>query len=102
MDVPHETDLVKKRRVAIRTTRKAFAYNISLPTSGMTNRHRLLVSGHPLSHEAGIQVLAGTIRSGETPPVAALREAQEETGLTRLALIGLLGCQRFRCGTLWS
>ncbi|GAA4704318.1 NUDIX domain-containing protein [Streptomyces youssoufiensis] len=32
--------------------------------------------------EVGIQVPAGSIRPGETPEAAALREAGEETGLS--------------------
>lgn len=67
--------------------RKAFAY--------ITNGTRLLVFEHPLSPEAGIQVPAGTMRDDESPSVAVLREAREETGLTRLPLVGLLGRQRF-------
>lgn len=38
---------------------------------------------------------AGTIRDDESPPDAVLREAREETDLTRLAIVGLLGRQRF-------
>jgi 8-oxo-dGTP pyrophosphatase MutT (NUDIX family) len=71
--------------------RKAFAYITSLTTSGP----RLLVFSHPLSPEAGIQVPTGTMRDGELPPDAALREAREETGLDRLTLVGLLGRQEF-------
>lgn len=85
------------------TRRKAFAYITSgttrLTTSGttrvITTGHRLLVFSHPLSPEAGIQVPAGTMRDDESPPDAVLREAWEETGLTRLTLVGLLGRQRF-------
>lgn len=41
--------------------------------------------------EVGIQVPAGTIKPGEQPIGAALREAQEETGLTDLRVVGKLG-----------
>lgn len=41
---------------------------------------RLLVFSHPESPEAGIQVPAGGIERGEDPAVAAVREAEEETG----------------------
>lgn len=41
--------------------------------------------------QAGVQVPAGTIRSGEDPADAALREATEETGLTDLRVIRKLG-----------
>ncbi|MDQ3541791.1 MAG: NUDIX domain-containing protein [Chloroflexota bacterium] len=70
----------------------------SLTTSLTTSRDRLLVFSHPLSPEAGIQVPAGTVRDNETPEDAVLREAREETGLTALTLVGLLGRQRFDVG----
>lgn len=41
--------------------------------------------------EVGIQVPAGSIRPGEAPEVAALREASEETGLKEFKLIRKLG-----------
>lgn len=41
--------------------------------------------------EVGVQVPAGTIKPGEDPADAALREAQEETGLTGLRVVGKLG-----------
>ena len=63
--------------------RKAFAY--------ITHGDRLLVFGHPLAPEAGIQVPAGTIEDGERPENAAVREAREETGLGELALVRFLG-----------
>ncbi|MEM7245040.1 MAG: NUDIX domain-containing protein [Acidobacteriota bacterium] len=52
---------------------------------------RLLVLRHPEHPEAGVQVPGGTRRSGEEPEVAALREAREETGLTGLRIVRLLG-----------
>ncbi|MEZ4865356.1 MAG: NUDIX domain-containing protein [Caldilineaceae bacterium] len=42
------------------------------------DEHQLLLFEHPT---AGIQVPAGTVEAGEAPATAALREAQEETGL---------------------
>jgi len=54
--------------------KKALAY--------ITHHNKLLVFEHPLSPEAGIQVPAGTVKSGESPEDAMMREAQEETGLS--------------------
>ncbi len=64
---------------------KVFAY--------ITNHGRLLLFTHPQSPEAGIQVPAGTVESGETPDSAVMREAFEETGLSDLELTGFLGEQ---------
>ena len=64
---------------------KVFAY--------ITHGHRLLVFRHPAVPEAGIQVPAGTIKAGEHPEAAVLREAFEETGIAGLTLSGLLGEQ---------
>jgi 8-oxo-dGTP pyrophosphatase MutT (NUDIX family) len=41
--------------------------------------------------EVGIQVPAGSIRTGEAPGAAALREAREETGLTEFTIVRKLG-----------
>jgi 8-oxo-dGTP pyrophosphatase MutT (NUDIX family) len=57
----------------------------------ITHGDRLLVLRHVDDPEAGVQVPGGSVEPGETPPVAALREAEEETGLRGLALINLLG-----------
>ncbi len=57
----------------------------------ITHHNRLLVFDHPDSPEAGTQVPAGTLHYKEQPEIAALREAEEETGLTNLRLDGLLG-----------
>lgn len=57
-------------------------------------RHgRLLVLVHEgfALEETGVQVPAGTIRRGESPEEAALREGSEETGLTDLRLARRLG-----------
>jgi 8-oxo-dGTP pyrophosphatase MutT (NUDIX family) len=48
----------------------------------------LLLFEHPF---AGIQFPAGTVEEGESPEVAAQREAAEETGLSGLILAGFLG-----------
>jgi 8-oxo-dGTP pyrophosphatase MutT (NUDIX family) len=63
--------------------RKAFAY--------ITHNDRLLVFVHPHVPEAGIQVPAGTLKPGERPEAAVMREAVEETGLAELKLTGYLG-----------
>lgn len=54
---------------------------------------RLLVFRHLDQpwEQAGLQVPAGTIRPGEEPAAAALREAREETGLATLRLVRELG-----------
>ena len=41
--------------------------------------------------ESGLQVPAGSIQPGETPEVAAIREASEETGLKGLRLVRKIG-----------
>ena len=41
--------------------------------------------------EVGIQVPAGSVRAGETPEDAALREAREETGLSEFKIVRKLG-----------
>jgi 8-oxo-dGTP pyrophosphatase MutT (NUDIX family) len=41
--------------------------------------------------ESGLQVPAGSIKHGESPEDAALREAREETGLESLRLVRKLG-----------
>jgi 8-oxo-dGTP pyrophosphatase MutT (NUDIX family) len=50
---------------------------------------RLLVFRHVgvSDEECGIQVPAGTIKAGESPSQAALREAAEETGLEGIEII---------------
>lgn len=51
----------------------------------------LLFLYHP---NAGVQLPAGTVEAGESAQEAALREAQEETGLGGLVWGGLLGEER--------
>ncbi|HYQ28519.1 MAG TPA: NUDIX domain-containing protein [Polyangiaceae bacterium] len=70
----------------MRVVEKAFAY--------ITNQGRLLVFEHVAS-DAGVQVPAGTIRLGEDPETAAVREANEETGLSRFFAVELLGVCEF-------
>src|SRR5690348_6110491 len=57
----------------------------------ITHERRLLVFRHVDFPEAGIQVPGGTVEPGEEWEAAALREAEEETGLPDLRLVGLLG-----------
>jgi ADP-ribose pyrophosphatase YjhB (NUDIX family) len=64
---------------------KAFAY--------ITDHGCLLLFRHVDDPAAGIQVPAGTIKPGEAPAAAALREAREETGLDGLTLVSCLGEQ---------
>lgn len=54
---------------------------------------RLLVFRHvdDSDEEVGIQVPAGSIRPGEAPRDAALREAREETGLNAFSVVRSLG-----------
>lgn len=67
----------------MKTVGKAMAY--------ITRGTQLLVLEHVGIPEAGIQVPAGTIKPGESPADAALREAREETGLTTLTPDSFLG-----------
>ncbi|MBB4914831.1 NUDIX hydrolase [Streptosporangium saharense] len=54
---------------------------------------RLLVFRHTDhgDEEVGIQVPAGSVKPGERPEEAALREAREETGFTRFGIVRKLG-----------
>lgn len=61
----------------------------------ITQGNRLLVFSHPFHPEAGIQVPAGTIKVGEAPDEAVLREAREETGLDILELRAFLGTHEY-------
>jgi 8-oxo-dGTP pyrophosphatase MutT (NUDIX family) len=61
----------------------------------ITQGNKFLVFSHPFHPEAGIQVPAGSIKTGESPAEAVLREAQEETGLDGLELRAFLGVQEY-------
>jgi 8-oxo-dGTP pyrophosphatase MutT (NUDIX family) len=60
---------------------------------------RLLVFRHTdySYEEVGIQVPAGSIKQGEAPEDAALREAREETGLTTFTIVRKLGETTYDC-----
>ena len=64
---------------------KVFAY--------VTHGDLLLVFRHPNAPQAGLQVPAGTVRDGEPPEEAVMREVTEESGLDDVVLIRLLGEQ---------
>jgi 8-oxo-dGTP pyrophosphatase MutT (NUDIX family) len=66
---------------------KAFAY--------ITRGNEVLVFRHVDFPDAGIQVPAGTVREGEPPAVAVVREAWEETGLDTFKSIRPLGLSEF-------
>lgn len=68
--------------------KKVYAY--------ITQADRLLVFRHVDFPEAGVQVPGGTIKPGEEPAAAVLREAQEETGLEGLSLVSFLGSDEWR------
>jgi 8-oxo-dGTP pyrophosphatase MutT (NUDIX family) len=57
-------------------------------TRETANGRQLLVFHHPLN---GVQLPAGTVELGESPEVAVMREAREETGLAGLRLVRPLG-----------
>ena len=58
---------------------------------------RLLVFVHPdeAFDESGLQVPAGTVRPGELPEAAVLREAHEETGIDGLRVERFLGVAEY-------
>lgn len=58
------------------------------PTGG-----RLLVFTHPDFPNAGTQVPAGTVEPNEDPAVAAIREAEEETGFAGYKVLRFLDRQ---------
>jgi len=60
-----------------------------------TQKDQLLIFQHTDFPEAGIQVPAGTVKPGENPEEAALREAREESGLQNLRMVSFLGTRMF-------
>jgi 8-oxo-dGTP pyrophosphatase MutT (NUDIX family) len=58
---------------------------------------RLLVFRHPGEpwEESGLQVPAGSVKPGESPEAAALREALEETGLRTLRVVRKVGTTEY-------
>jgi 8-oxo-dGTP pyrophosphatase MutT (NUDIX family) len=73
--------------VELLVKRKAFA----VITRGDEPDREVLLLLHPEHPDAGIQLPAGTMRPGEDPLLAAVREAHEETGLVNLTVKGILG-----------
>lgn len=61
----------------------------------ITRGRQLLVFDHRDHPEAGTQVPAGTVEPQEGLVKAAIREAQEETGLSDARLVGILGSAMF-------
>ncbi len=57
----------------------------------ITNHGKLLVFDHVENPSLGMQIPGGTIEEGELPAHAALREAEEETGLSEIKLKSFLG-----------
>jgi 8-oxo-dGTP pyrophosphatase MutT (NUDIX family) len=57
----------------------------------ITSGPRLLILEHRDIPEIGMQVPAGTVDPGEDLAEAAIREAQEETGLQNLRVVSYLG-----------
>ena len=57
----------------------------------ITRADQLLILEYVDGRYLQAQIPGGTVKAGESPVQAALREAQEETGLTRLQLVKCLG-----------
>lgn len=57
----------------------------------LTWRDKLLTFTQPKFPEAGRQVIAGTMKPGETPAAAALRELREESGIEAAEVVRILG-----------
>lgn len=61
---------------------------------------KILLFRHPL---AGVQLVKGTIESGEAPAEAALRELHEESGISHATVRQDLGCwDTGHLGQVWS
>ena len=61
----------------------------------ITQGDKLLVFKQPDSPEAGTQIPGGSVEPGEALEAAALREAQEETGLSGLVVQSYLGSAEY-------
>ncbi|MEH6468213.1 MAG: NUDIX domain-containing protein [Porticoccus sp.] len=57
----------------------------------ITKQEQLLVLDHVDHSYLEPQIPGGTIKNGELPEVAAIREAKEETGLTQIEVVRFLG-----------
>ena len=57
----------------------------------VTGPRGILILEHPQAPEAGLQVPGGTIDEGEEPSRAAIREVEEETGLSGVEVVSCLG-----------
>jgi 8-oxo-dGTP pyrophosphatase MutT (NUDIX family) len=75
--------MANREVIVVLMKRKVYAY--------ITHGSNLLVFRHVDFPEAGIQVPGGSVEPDEEWEVAALREAEEETGLRDLRLVRLLG-----------
>jgi 8-oxo-dGTP diphosphatase len=69
-------------------TIKVIAY---ITRNSKDGSRELLVFEHRDYPDAGIQVPAGTVKAGELPEVAVIREVEEETGLADCRLLAKLG-----------
>ncbi len=71
----------------VTVVKKALAY--------VVRGDELLVFRHADFPEAGLQVPAGTVERGEAPDAAVIREVSEESGLTSVRLVSLVGRYRY-------
>jgi len=89
--------LCGKSKSATQNVRKQNVVSLEKVTAFITRQTQtgieLLLFEHP---NAGIQIPAGTVEVGETVEAAALREAQEESGLSGLKLLKYLDAQEER------
>ncbi len=72
---------------SVPTRRRAFCY--------ITSQSYIVLLAHVDYPHLALQIPGGTIEPGEAPEAAALREAEEETGLSSLKPQGLLGRATF-------
>lgn len=64
---------------------------VAYVTREVQGRTQLLVYVHPAYSQLGVQVPGGGVEPGEAIQEALLREVREETGLTNLKIVRLLG-----------